>query len=437
MWAETSVFYQIYPLGFCGAPAENDGLTVPRIRKVVEWAEHIRRTGANAVYFSPVFQSDRHGYDTRDYRQIDCRLGTNRDFADVCDRLHQLGIRVVLDGVFNHVGRGFWAFQDVLNKRENSTYKDWFFIRFGQSDEYNDGFSYDNWEGHSELVKLNVGNPEVREHLFSCIRGWAEEFGIDGLRLDVAYCIDRDFLRRLREFCDSLKPEFFLVGEMLFGDYNQLVNESALHSCTNYECYKGLYSSFNERNLFEISYSLNRQFGPETWCLYREKHLLCFADNHDVTRIASLLKEKRHLPLVYAVLFGMPGIPCVYYGSEWGAEGVKGNGSDDALRPCFEAPQENELTERIARLAEIHKTSSALCFGSYRNILVTNRQFIFERAAEGERILVAVNLDEVDFDAHFDAGADRAKDLLTGQPVLFGGGCTLPAFSAAYWKIFS
>ena len=210
-----------------------------------------------------------------------------------------------------------------------------------------------------------------------------------------------------------------------------------MHSCTNYECYKGLYSSFNERNLFEISYSLNRQFGPETWCLYREKHLLCFADNHDVTRIASLLKEKRHLPLVYAVLFGMPGIPCVYYGSEWGAEGVKGNGSDDALRPCFEAPQENELTERIARLAEIHKTSSALCFGSYRNILVTNRQFIFERAAEGERILVAVNLDEVDFDAHFDAGADRAKDLLTGQPVLFGGGCTLPAFSAAYWKIFS
>lgn len=286
-------------------------------------------------------------------------------------------------------------------------------------------------------MKLNVGNPEVQEHLFSCIRGWTEEFGIDGLRLDVAYCIDRDFLRRLREFCDGLKPEFFLVGEMLFGDYNQLVNENTLHSCTNYECYKGLYSSFNERNLFEISYSLNRQFGPENWCLYRGKHLLCFADNHDVTRIASLLKEKRHLPLIYAVLFGMPGIPCVYYGSEWGAEGVKGNGSDDALRPCFEAPQENELSEQIARLAEIHQASRALCFGSYRNILVTNRQLIFERAVEGERVLVAINLDEADFDAHFNAGADRAEDLLTGQPVRFDGGCTLPAFSAAFWEITS
>ena len=148
MWAEKSVFYQIYPLGFCGAPEENDGQVVPRIRKAVDFAPHIKSIGADAVYFCPVFESDGHGYDTRDYRKLDCRLGTNEDFKGVCKVFHENGLRVVLDGVFNHVGRGFWAFQDVLQNRENSPYKDWFFIDFGGNSNYNDGLCYEGWEGH-------------------------------------------------------------------------------------------------------------------------------------------------------------------------------------------------------------------------------------------------------------------------------------------------
>ena len=187
------------------------------------------------------------------------------------------------------------------------------------------------------------------QYLLESVRGWVDEFDIDGLRLDVAYCLDENFVRRLRSFCDSLKPDFFLVGEMLHGDYNRLMNDSMLHSATNYECYKGLYSSFNSMNMFEIVHSLLRQFGPENWTLYKGKHLLSFVDNHDVTRVASILTNEKHLPLIYALMFGMPGIPCVYYGSEWGAKGEKSQG-DPALRACFDGPQTNGLTEWIACL---------------------------------------------------------------------------------------
>ena len=244
MWAYESVFYQIYPLGFCGAPPQNDGITVNRIAKVLDWADHLEKLGITAVYFSPVFQSDAHGYDTRDYFQIDCRLGTNEDFAAVCKELHKRNIKVVLDGVFNHVGRGFWAFQDVLKNRWKPPP-----IRIGSAlilaatSCYNDGLWYEGWESHYELVKLNLWNDAVVNHLFDAIRSWVEQFDIDGLRLDVAYCLDKEFLKKLRRFCNDLKPDFFLLGELLHGDYNQWVNEEMLHSATNYECYKGLYSS--------------------------------------------------------------------------------------------------------------------------------------------------------------------------------------------------
>ncbi len=434
MWAEKSVFYQIYPLGFCGAPRENDGVQVNRIGKIGLWADHIRRLGADAVYLSPIFESDRHGYDTRDYRKIDCRLGSNEDFAGVCRTLHQAGIRVVLDGVFNHVGRGFWAFRDVQEKKWDSPYKDWFHISFDGNSAFNDGFWYEGWEGHYELVKLNLRNPAVVDYLLACVRFWVEQFDIDGLRLDVAYCLEPDFIAALRRFCDSLKPEFFLVGETLHGDYNRWVGEGKLHSCTNYECYKGLYSSLNSMNLFEIVHSLKRQFGPEPWTLYKGKHLLCFVDNHDVTRAASILQNSAHLPLIYGLLFGMPGIPCLYYGSEWGAEGRKEPGSDDALRPAFDRPEWNGLTDRIAAMARAHRESGALCFGDFKELVLTNHQTVFQRQTEGERVLVAVNAAGEPYTAHFDAGCGRAVDLLTGADHDFGGGSQLPPYSVAFWK---
>ena len=433
MWAYESVFYQIYPLGFCGAPFENDGVLTPRIRKVIDWIPHIKNLGATAIYFSPVFESDTHGYNTRDFRKIDVRLGTNEDFADVCQALHKEGIKVVLDGVFNHVGRGFWAFQDVLEKRWDSPYKDWFHISFDGNSNYNDGLWYEGWEGNYDLVKLNLCHPDVKQHIFDSIRSWVEEFDIDGLRLDVAYCLDENFVRELRAFCDSLKPDFFLVGEMLHGDYNRLMNDSMLHSATNYECYKGLFSSFNSMNMFEIIHSLLRQFGPENWTLYRGKHLLCFVDNHDVSRIASNLTNEQHLPLIYALCFGMPGIPCVYYGSEWGAKANKSEG-DPALRACFDAPVENDLTAWISKLAAAKKASNALNYGDFRSVVLTNRQCIFERKTDSERVLVAINADNVPYTAHFDAGCGTAVDLITGNTHDFGGGSELPPYSAFFWK---
>lgn len=434
MWAYDSVFYQIYTLGFCGGPLRNDGRTVSRIHKVKDWIPHLKRLGADAVYFTPVFDSDAHGYDTRDYTRLDPRLGTNGDFIEVCRTLHESGIRVVLDGVFNHVGRGFWAFQDVLKNRESSPYRDWFYLDFGGNTEYNDRLWYEGWEGHRELVKLNLKNPAVVDHLLDCVSGWVRDFDIDGLRLDVAYSLDREFMARLRRHCDSLKADFFLVGEMLHGDYNQLTGEGLLHSVTNYECYKGLHSSFNSLNLFEITHSLQRQFGPEPWTLYKGKHLLNFVDNHDVTRIASLLQNPAHLPLIYALLFAMPGIPCVYYGSEWGALGRKEEG-DPALRPCFDSPEETGLTAFIRTLAGAHKESRALRHGDYRTMALTNRQVIFERRTQEERVLIAINADSEPYTAHFDAGAGRAVDLLTGTVHDFGGGSILPPCSAAYWRV--
>ena len=434
MWAYESVFYQIYPLGFCGAPFENDGRLEHRIRKVNDWIPPMKKLGVSAIYFSPVFESDTHGYNTRDYHTIDCRLGTNEDFKEVCRNLHDNGIKVVLDGVFNHVGRGFFAFQDVLNKRWDSPYKDWFHLNFDGNSNYNDGLWYEGWEGNYDLVKLNLRHEDVINHILDSVRGWVEEFDIDGLRLDVAYCLDHDFVRRLRAFTDSLKPDFYLLGEMLHGDYNQMVNEQMLHSATNYECYKGLFSSFNSMNMFEINHSLLRQFGPENWTLYKGKHMLSFVDNHDVTRIASNLSNEKHLPLIYALCFGMPGIPCVYYGSEWGAKAHKSEG-DPALRACFEEPEWNELCEWIGKLAEAKKNSAALNYGDFRSVVLTNKQCIFERKCDSERVLVAINADSESYTAHFDAGCGMAVDLIGGEKHDFGGGSELPPYSAFFWKM--
>ena len=436
MWSYETVFYQIYPMGFTGAPFENDGILTPRIRKVMDWIPHLQKLHVGAVYFSPVFESDTHGYNTRDYQKIDVRLGTNEDFKEVCDALHKAGIRVLLDGVFNHVGRGFFGFQDVLKNRESSPYKDWFYINFGGNDGYNDGLWYEGWEGHYDLVKLNLRNPAVCDYLLDSVKMWIDTFGIDGLRLDVAYLVDRDFLRRLRRETAAWKEDFVLIGEMIGGDYNQIMGDDMCHSVTNYECYKGLYSSLNSMNLFELVHSLMRQFGPESWTLYRGRHLLNFADNHDVTRLASILTNPAHLPLAYTLLFGMPGMPILYYGSEWGVKAHKSEG-DPALRPCFEKPEWNALTDHIAGCAKAFSSSKALQYGEFKSLVLTNRQCVFERRLSdgSERVLVAVNADENPYTAHADFGAGEAIDLITGKKVSFEGGLNLPPCTGYLLKV--
>ncbi len=467
MWAYESVFYQIYPIGFCGAPHVNDGVPAHRITRVAEWASYLEGLGVGAVLLNPVFESGSHGYDTRDLMRVDCRLGDDADLADVVAALHAHGIRVVLDAVFNHVGRDFWAFRDVRERRWDSPYRDWFNLNFDGDSCFGDGFWYEGWEGIYDLVKLNLRNPAVVDYLLGCVRSWRERYGIDGLRLDVAYALDHDFLRALRRQADELSRTpawvggaasapadedgiaarlvgdagFVLIGETLHGDYNQLVNPEMLDSCTNYECYKGLYSSFNSKNMFEIAHSLHRQFGGDPWCIYRGKHLLSFADNHDVTRLASILADARCIRPAYGVLFGMPGIPCLYYGSEWGQTGVKGAHDDWDLRPVFDAPAPNDLTAFIARLAAVRRAGAAaraLCHGGYRNVVITNKQLLFERSVEpcgdepAARVLVAVNAVDELFELHADELRGSFTDLLAGAEATPGvragaaGGCGAP-----------
>lgn len=434
MWYKDSVFYQIYPFGFCGAPDINDGIETNRIAKIKEWIPHLQKLGIGAVYLCPIFESDAHGYDTRDYQKIDCRLGSNEDFASVCEALHEAGIKVVLDGVFNHVGRGFFAFLDVLKCKEQSAYRDWFYIDFGGNSAYDDGFWYEGWEGHFNLVKLNSNNPAVREYLFSSIRSWVEQFEIDGLRLDVAYSLSEDFLRQLRSLCDSLKEDFFLVGETIHGDYNRIVRPDMLQSCTNYECFKGNYSSLNDRNMFEIAHSLNRQFGPEDWTIYKGLSLFNFVDNHDVARLASNLKEPRNLKNAYALMYGMPGIPCIYYGSEWGAQGEKEAGSDAALRPCFTEPIENDMTKWISKLSRIRREHKALGYGDYRQLYLTNLQFAFAREYDGNRIIVVINIADSQHTVTLPIQGEMI-DLLEGETVSCSGSVEITAFSAKFYKV--
>ncbi|WP_026516882.1 alpha-amylase family glycosyl hydrolase [Butyrivibrio sp. MC2021] len=428
MWAYETSFYQIYTLGFCGAPFENDGDLQHRILKVLDWIPHLKKLGVGAVMFNPVFESDTHGYNTRDYRKIDVRLGTNEDFKKVCKALHKEGIKIVLDAVFNHAGRGFFGFKDVLEKRWDSQYKDWFNISFDGNSNYNDGLWYEGWEGNYDLVKLNLRNPVVADYLLESAKFWVDEFDIDGLRLDVAYCLDTEFIKRLRRESAGWKEDFFLMGEMIGGDYNRIMGDELCHSATNYECYKGMHSALNSMNLFEIVHSLLRQFGPENWTLYRGKHLLSFVDNHDVSRIASILQRPEHLKLIYTLMFGMPGIPTVYYGSEWGTKADKSQG-DPALRPCFDEPRWTELTDTIAHLCEAKKISKALSYGDFKSLVLTNRQCIFERECAEDRVMVVINADENQFHADFNARAGRAKDLITGDEIDFGGGLDIPPYT--------
>lgn len=438
-WYESAVFYHIYPVGYFGCPRQNDQTSEPthKLLKLIDDIPHIKELGCNAIYFGPVFESVAHGYDTIDYKTIDRRLGTNEDFKKVCDALHENGIKVVLDGVFNHVGRDFTEFRDVREHKLGSGKKDWFHVREGNSC-YNDGFYYEGWEGHYELVKLNLFNPDVKQYIKDVIAGWKEEFGIDGLRLDVAYCLDQNFLRELRGHCKWLSEDFFLLGETLHGDYNMWMNDQMLDSVTNYECYKGLFSSFNDMNMFEIAHSINRQFGSENWCLYRGKHLYTFVDNHDVTRVATILKTKEHLPLIYTLMFMMPGIPSVYYGSEFGIEGDKRGGGDDALRPKFDLEKmksdgHRDLSEHIKALAEIQKNHPAAAEGDYKQVQLTNRQYAFSRTGGGETLLTVINADGAPFTFNLNMGGE-AENLLTGEKQDLGS-LTMPAFTSAVFKI--
>lgn len=424
-WYDEAIFYHIYPLGLCGAPTENPyGEPVHRLNDLIPWIGHIREIGCNAIYIGPLFESVGHGYETTDYKKLDSRLGDNKDLAHFVSECHENGIRVILDGVFNHTGRDFFAFKDIQNNRENSQYKDWYCnVNFGGNNEYNDGFSYENWGGYNLLVKLNQHNPAVRDYICDVIRFWVSEFDIDGIRLDAADVLDFEYMKALRHVANEVKPEFWLMGEVIHGDYTRWVNEGTLHSVTNYHLHKALYSGHNDHNFFEIAHTVKRLYEmggnrPDGLKLYN------FVDNHDVERIYTKLTNKAHFTPVHVLLYTLPGVPSIYYGSEFAIEGKKESHSDASLRPALsladykDAVKENPYTRLIARLGAVRKETKALSYGDYKELTLTNRQYAFSRNLDGESVVVTVNNDDSDFVMTVPVGnAENYIGALSGEKV--------------------
>lgn len=424
-WYDEAVFYHIYPLGLTGAPKENHYTEpVHRLNDVLPWISHIKKIGCNAIYIGPLFESVGHGYETTDYKKLDSRLGDNADLTNFVKACHAQGVRVILDGVFNHAGRDFFAFQDLKTNREGSGYRDWFCnVNFGGNNEYNDGFCYENWGGYNLLVKLNQRNPAVRDYICDVIRFWVREYDIDGIRLDAADVLDFDYMKALRGVAGEVKPDFWLMGEVIHGDYTRWVNEGTLHSVTNYHLHKALYSGHNDHNYFEIAHTVKRLYEmggnrPEGLKLYN------FVDNHDVERIYTKLNNKAHFTPVHILLYTLPGVPSIYYGSEFGIEGKKEKHSDDSLRPALRyedyqnAASENPCTRLIAALGKVRQACMPLSYGDYKELLLTNRQYAFSRTLNGNSVIVTVNNDDSDFTMTLQSGScAEYVGALTGQKV--------------------
>lgn len=429
-WYDEAVFYHIYPLGLTGAPKQNSyGEPEHRLNTLLPWITHIKKIGCNALYIGPLFESVGHGYETTDYKKLDSRLGTNEDLAAFVAECHRQGIKVVLDGVFNHTGRDFFAFQDLKQNREQSAYKDWYCnVNFWGNNEYNDGFSYENWGGHNLLVKLNQHNPAVRDYICDVIRFWVSEFDIDGIRLDAADVLDFEYMKALRRTANEVKPDFWLMGEVIHGDYTRWVNEGTLHCVTNYTLHKALYSGHNDHNYFEIAHTVKRlyEMGGNRIDGLR---LYNFTDNHDVERIYTKLNKKEHFAPVHVLLYTLPGVPSIYYGSEFGIEGKKERFSDDSLRPALSlsdyenAEEKNPCTRLIAALGLVRRHTAALSYGNYRELLLTNRQYAFSRNYNGVSVVVTVNNDDSDYVMTLPAGnAARYRGALSGETVSVNNG---------------
>ena len=419
-WYNEAIFYHIYPLGLTGAPKQNEYTTpVHRLNTLLPWIDHIKEIGCTALYIGPLFESVGHGYETTDYKKLDSRLGTNEDLTAFVKACHEKGIKVIFDGVFNHTGRDFFAFKDIRQNREHSQYLNWYCnVNFWGNNEYNDGFSYDNWGGYNLLVKLNQRNPEVQNYICDVIRYWVSEFDVDGIRLDAADVLDFDFMRALRRTAEEVKPDFWLMGEVIHGDYSRWVNGETLHSVTNYALHKALYSGHNDHNYFEIAHTVKYLQNMGNLDLYN------FVDNHDVERIYTKLSNKAHFNPVHVLLYTLPGVPSIYYGSEFGIEGRKERSSDDSLRPALDlnnytdAVKTNPCTALVSALGKVRQHTPALSYGSYAELQLTNRQFAFARDLDGVRVIVTVNNDDNDAGMSLPAGnAAEYVGTLTGQKV--------------------
>jgi len=426
-WYDEAIFYHIYPLGLTKAPKQNSyEEPVHRLNTILPWISHIKEIGCNAIYIGPLFESVGHGYETTDYKKLDSRLGTNEDLTDFVSECHKHGIRVILDGVFNHTGRDFFAFQDIKKNRENSQYRDWYCnVNFGGNNSYNDGFSYENWGGYDLLVKLNQHNPAVKEYICDVIRFWVSEFDVDGIRLDAADVLDFEYMKALRHVANEVKQDFWLMGEVIHGNYSRWANDGTLHSVTNYMLHKALYSGHNDHNYFEVAHTIKYVSGM----VGNNLKLYSFVDNHDVERIYTKLNNKAHFLPVHVMLYTLPGIPSLYYGSEFGIEGKKEKFSDDSLRPALnyedykDAVNTNSYTKLIAALGKIRQNTPALCYGDYKELELQTTHFAYARTLDGKSVITTVNNGDNEVTMELAcANSPEYVGALSGERVAVNGG---------------
>lgn len=333
-WSDHVIWWHLHPISFLGAEPvalPQDVPPVHRLPQLEPWVDYLVELGCNGLVLGPVFASETHGYDTLDHFRIDPRLGTEEDFDRLVTACRNRGVRVLLDGVFNHVGRGFGPFRDLLTNGRQSSYASWFRLDFDRPGP--DGFHYEDFEGHRNLVALNHDEDAVADYVGNVMDHWLRR-GVDGWRLDAAYAVPVPFWRAVTSRVRAEHADAWLVGEVIHGDYARMVGEGGLDSVTQYELWKAVWSSLNDGNFFELSWALARH--EEFVEAFRP---LTFVGNHDVTRLASKLNDERHLPHALTILFTVAGLPSIYAGDEQAFRGVKYERADgDAeIRPAFPA----------------------------------------------------------------------------------------------------
>jgi cyclomaltodextrinase / maltogenic alpha-amylase / neopullulanase len=432
-WTQHAIWWHIYPLGFLGAPSRQESNEVShRLPHLIKWFDYAIELGVSGLLLGPVFSASTHGYDTVDYFQIDPRLGDYDDFTAVINAAHGRGLRVLLDGVFNHVGSDFPKFQTALSLGTSSPESAWFRSKssgWGPDDDT----AYETFEGHANLIALNHKNLEVAAFIQQVMLHWLNA-GIDGWRLDAAYAVSSDFWSNVLPEVRNHYPRAYFFGEVIHGDYTATVNRGSLDSVTQYELWKALWSSINDRNWFELAWALNRHnahldsFVPFT-----------FVGNHDVTRIASQIEDARHLEHATVILFTVGGTPCIYYGDEQAFRGIKEHraGGDDAIRPQFPGVGRAGLASfgwaayRLhQQLIGLRRRNVWLHAAKTTSIQLSNTQLVYRTEVEDRRIIVALNLDDRPM-ALYDPGLTK---VLLGDASMEPGGH--PVIPPHRWAIF-
>ena len=393
-WVSHAIWWQVYPLGFVGA-FPNDQPPGPdehRLRRLVDWFDHAIELGASGVALGPIFASRTHGYDTTDHYRIDPRLGDDADFDYLVAEARRRGLRILLDGVFNHVGKDFSRYRD----------------------ETPGWFSGGTFEGHSELVTLNHDSPDVVDYTVDVMAHWLQR-GADGWRLDAAYTVPQRFWATVLPRVRERHPEAWFVGELIHGDYAAVVDAAGFDSATQYELWKAIWSSLNDSNFFELDWALQRHneflasFAP-----------LTFIGNHDVTRIASKLERPEHAAVALVLLLTVGGIPSVYAGDEFGFRGIKEEryGGDDAVRPEFGSPPLQLDADGVRTwgmhqyLVGLRRRHPWLHAASTTALRLENRHYVYRTSHGDDALLVALNIDDEPWHLALPKlGVDRAEVL--------------------------